>query len=358
MEQIIQHTKPSFDDREIECLKSVMLSRNVNEGKQAADLIDTISEMVGAKGGVSSSTGTLGLHLALKELGIESKQDEVIIPDFACRSLCDCVQMAGGTPVFCDINLDDYSLDVDSVKRAVNPKTKAIILPHMYGCPADVDSFLDLGVPVIEDCAHSLGAIYRGRPVGGLGSISLFSFEGSKIIAAGEGGVVLSREKKIADRLMELRQGQGGNFAYHYRLSDLLASVALVQISKLPSMIERRREIAGFYCESLGDLETGGFLKMPKLYDDRESVFYRFVVICQKETSELINMINEQGILVRNPLPSGRLSDSFEGVRTNTVNADRLFNNGLSLPIYPDLKEEEMNKIVNAIASYMKKERM
>ncbi len=354
MEHIIHHTKPSFDFRETQCLKSVMLSRNVNEGEHSANLIDTISEMVGARGGVPSSTGTLGLHLALKVLGIESEQDEVIIPDFACRSLYDCVRMAGGTPVFCDINLDDYSLEIDSVTAAICPKTKAIILPHMYGCPADIDSFLGLGIPVIEDCAHSLGAVYKGRAVGGLGTISLFSFEGSKIIAAGEGGVVLSRENKYTDRLRELRQGQGGNFAYHYRLSDLTAAVAMVQIGKLPSMIKKRREIAHFYNEKLHEFEIRGMLSLPQLFSDRESVFYRYVVVCQNESSELIHMLNNIGILARNPLPSGRLSDNFEGVRTSSPSAQSLVSNGLSLPIYPDLTTDEMGKVVNAMASFLK----
>ena len=356
MEQIIHHTKPSFDSREIDCLTSIILSRNVNEGKQVEQLIDTISEMVGTKGGVSASTGTLGLHMALKTLGVEKERDEVIIPDFACRSLFDCVRMAGGVPVFCDINLDDYSLDIDSVRRVLSSNTKAIILPHMYGCPADLDAFMNLGIPVIEDCAHSMGAMYNGKAVGSLGTLSVFSFEGSKIVAAGEGGVVLSGDEQIVERLKNLRRGRSGRFIYHYRLSDIIAAIALIQIDKLSVMIKRRKEIAQFYMENLSDLEKEGHLKLPPVFSNRDGTYYRFVVLCREETSDLIRNANERGILVRNPMPSGCLSDSFDGVSEINVNAKRLAGKGLSLPIYPDLTKEEMKAVVNEIISYIKGE--
>ncbi|KPK02225.1 MAG: hypothetical protein AMK71_03000 [Nitrospira bacterium SG8_35_4] len=295
----------------------------------------------------------MGLHIALKTLGVEKECDEVIIPDFACRSLYDCVRMAGGTPVFCDINLDDYSLDLDSVRSVLNSNTKSIILPHMYGCPADIDAFLNLGVPVIEDCAHSMGAMYNGKTVGSLGTLSVFSFEGSKIVAAGEGGVVLSSADHVVERLINMRRGRSGKFIYHYRLSDIIAAIALIQIEKLPVMIKKRKEIAQFYMENLSDLEREGHLKLPSVFSDRDGTYYRFVVLCQEETSDLIRNANERGIFVRNPMPSGCLSDSFDGIRAKNLNAKRLAGNGLSLPIYPDLTKEEMQAVVNEITTYI-----
>jgi len=189
----IPHTKPFFDSMEANALLATINTRLVNEGTLANTLVSSIAEMVHGIGGVPVSTGTLGIHLALKTLGIATTDHEVIIPDFACRSLYDSVRMAGATPVFCDINFEDYSLSIDSVCSQLRQDTRAIILPHMYGCPANMDSFLELGVPIIEDCAHSLGATYNGTPVGSFSSLSVFSFEGSKLIAAGEGGVVLAK---------------------------------------------------------------------------------------------------------------------------------------------------------------------
>lgn len=346
---IIQHTKPFFGTEEIERITAVINSRNVNEGEEAARLVSTIAGIVGAKGGVPVSTGTLGLHLALKALGVGTEKDEVIIPDFACRSILDSVRMAGGTPVFCDINLDDYSLDKVSAESAVNENTKAIILPHMYGCPADFDAFLSLGVPIIEDCAHSLGTIYRGRAVGGLGTLAVFSIEGSKLIAGGEGGVVLSKEENVVESLRELRLGRYKDYAFHYRLSDLNAALALVQIGKLSFMIKRRRTIASFYREKLSKLEERGCIILPNLFADRESVFYRFVIVCAKETSSLITILNEKGILARNPLSSGCLSDVFAGIKLPNPSARKLATNGLSLPIYPDLTDDEMWRIVDTL---------
>lgn len=352
MEQIIHHTKPTFDFREIDRLKSIISSRNVNEGKESSMLIATIADLIGAKGGVAVSTGTLGLHLALKAIGIETEQNEVIVPDFACRSLFDCVRMAGGTPIFCDINLDDYNLDVNSVKEVLSSNSKAIILPHMYGCPADIDDFLDLGVPLIEDCAHSLGATYKGHHVGCFGSFSVFSFEGSKLISAGEGGVVLANEDCMLDTLRTLRYGLNGHFAYHYRLSDLVSAVALTQLEKLPFMIERRRYIAQFYKENLEQLEREGFFKLPQISPDKENVYYRFVVLCDSESARLIAFANERGVLIRNPLQSGCLSDSFRKFGRDNKNAKILAQNGISLPIYPDLTDDEMWRVVKVIAEF------
>ena len=352
-EKMIQHTKPFFDFAEIERITTIIRSRNVNEGKESALLTATISNITGMKGGISVSTGTLGLHIALKALGIETEHDEVIIPDFACRSLFDCIKMAGGTPVFCDINLDDYSLDINSVRKALSSNSKAIILPHMYGCPADIDEFLKLGIPVIEDCAHSLGASYREHFVGSFGSFSVFSFEGSKLISAGEGGIVLAKEEHLLNSLMILRHGLNGHFAYHYRLSDLIAAVALTQIEKLNSMIERRRYIAQLYREKLECLERMGFIKLPRNFSDKKSVYYRFVVLCNFESANLIKFSNDRGILIRNPLPSGRLSNTFRDLKLHdNMNAERLAQNGISLPIYPDLTDEEIIKVVGIITSF------
>ncbi len=350
----IDHTKPYFDNDEIEALKTLIKTRQVNEGEHTNELVNKISGFANAKGGVATSTGTLGIHLGLKALGVESDNDEVIIPDFACRSLCDSVRMAGATPVFCDINLEDYSLNVDSVKLALNKKTKAIIAPHMFGQPTNINKLMELGVSIIEDCAHALSASFKGSPVGSFGNLSVFSFEGSKLVSAGEGGVVLANTNEMLEKLNTLRYGFNGNIAHHYRLSNLVAVVALTQINKLHSMVKRRKYIAKFYQEKLKKLEGNGFFKLPRSDKDQESVYYRFVILCKSNSKNLIKFANERGVLIRNPLTSGCLSDTFKGISFNNNNAKILAQNGVSLPIYPDLTDKEMLKIVCLIESFYK----
>lgn len=352
MTRTIPHTDPSFDGREAAALAERFASKQVNEGELAGLLVARTAELAGALGGVPTSTGTLGMHLALKTLGVAGPDDEVIIPDYACRCLYDCVKMAGGTPVFGDINLEDYSLDGAAASTLVGARTRALILPHMYGCPAELGAFLKLGVPVVEDCAHACGASYRGEPVGSFGELGVFSFEGSKLLAAGEGGAVVAKGARTLDNLRALRYGLNGNFAYHYRLSDLIASVALVQLDKLPAMLARRREIAAIYRSELGALEQSGELTLPKAFADRQSSWYRFVVLCAGGSAPLVDFASERGVLIRNPLASGPLSASYPHSGGVNTNSRLLAANGASLPITPDLTDGEIATVVDVVRSF------
>ncbi|MEW6235202.1 MAG: DegT/DnrJ/EryC1/StrS family aminotransferase [Candidatus Omnitrophota bacterium] len=356
MDAIVAHTKPSLDDREIAAVMGVLKSRLVNEGSLASQLVRSLVDIVGGYDGVPVSAGTLGLHLALKSLGVDDEKDEVIVPDFACRCLYDCVKTAGGTPIFCDINLDDISLNIDDVRLRAHENTKAIVLPHMFGCPADLQDFLSLNIPLIEDCAHSAGAAYRGQKIGSFGDYSCFSFEGSKLLAAGEGGVVLSNNPQRFERLNNLRYGLNDSPQYHYRLSDVVASIALAQLEKLPAMIAKRNSIAMTYMEELRGLEIDGKITLPHSFGDRDRTFYRFVVLCGEESSPLIEFSARKGVLIRKPLPSGCLSDHFGHNIKENKNSRLLSGNGASLPIYPDLNDEEIRRVIEAIYSYYKRE--
>ena len=358
MQKTIAHTKPYYGDEELQAVSDVVTSRMVNQGERTRQLVETVSSLTGCAGGVPVSSGTLGLHLALTCLGIQGPDDEVIVPDFACRSLHDSIKTAGGTPVFCDINLTDYSLDIESVRSRLTPRTRAIILPHMYGRPADIDAFLKLGIPIIEDCAHCLGVMINGRPVGSIGSLSVFSFEGSKLIAAGEGGLVLARERGMLEKLSALRYGLDGRAAYHYRLSDLVSAVVLAQVDKLPDMLARRRRIAGIYRTALTPLTEKGVLRLPGEEPERQCVWYRFVAVCNRPSAKLIAYANRQGILIRNPLTSGCLSATFgdgKMMRPN-ANAALLAANGVSLPIYPDLSDADAHAVARVVHDYFDQE--
>jgi perosamine synthetase len=352
MKGYIAHTRPFYDHQEATALLETIGTRLVNEGDLTRNLVDCTARLTNCVGGVATSTGTLGLHLALSALGVATQKDKVIIPDFACRSLYDCVRIAGGTPVHCDINLEDFSLSIDAVRASLCEGTRAIILPHMYGCPADIDAFLALNVPIIEDCAHSLGAEYGGSPVGSFGALSCISFEGSKLVAAGEGGVVTANTQEMVNKLNVLRYGLDGHFAYHYRLSNLTAAVALVQIDKLPFMINRRRHIAEVYHRELLELENQGLLTLPKPPPERLSVYYRFVVICNTPSTDLIAFANQRGVLIRNPLTSGCLSDSFTDCFIDNPNSRLLVANGASLPIYPDLTDDDLDRVVDVVRAF------
>ncbi len=337
--QIIQHTKPYIDDDEINAVINLLKTRLVNDGTAGTEVVNKIADKTGCQGGVAVSTGTLGIHLALKALGVKKENDEVIIPDYACRCLYDAVVTAGGKPVCCDINLNDYSLDNKYAESLITKNTRAIILPHMWGCPADIDEFLKLDVPVIEDCAHTLGVLYKGQQVGSFGDYSVFSFEGSKFIVGGEGGCVLSRYKENIKLIQELKA------SFHYRLSDIISSIVLVQLDKLNKIIEKRRYLAGIYNKGLEDFEKAGKVKLPETFEERESVFYRFVVKLDCESENIIEKANLNNIYIRNPLSSGPF--------TGKQNSNELFKKAISLPIYPDLQAAEAERVVEFLHKYL-----
>jgi perosamine synthetase len=205
---------------------------------------------------------------------------------------------------------------------------------------------MGLGLPIIEDCAHAIGALYKGIPVGSLGDFSMFSFEGSKVIAGGEGGAAFANGLANYDILKNVRYGTESGFAYHSRLSDLTASVVLVQLCKLPFIIERRRQIASFYREQLKYLEDKGLMRLPKVFNERNSVYYRFIALCGDESKKLVSFANERGVMIK---------PTFQGMsvrQKDNINAMSLAMRGVSLPIYPDLAGDEMAEVVETMLMF------
>lgn len=354
--KIIPHTKPTLGSEEAEAAKHIIMSGLINDGAQGELLCYELSAMCNTAGGVTASTGTHALILALRSIGIKSSNDEVIIPDFSCRAIYDAVRMAGALPVFCDIG-KEYTLLPESVKRAVGKNTKAVILTHMFGQPSDFFALNDLGIPIIEDCAHSPGAEVDGKKVGGLGRFSIFSLEGSKFISAGEGGVVLAKSKNDLKTLKEKKMH--GEVASQSRLSDIISSVGIIQLKKLSGFIERRRVIANYYYENLRKLEELGSLILPPKIKNRESIFYRFVILVSPlERNNLIEFAEKSGIFIRHPIRSGCLSAYLLGKKKYQKGfSEEIDKRIASLPIYPLLTDVQSRKVVNVVLSFFLNQR-
>ncbi len=347
----IQHTKPTLGDMEAIIARKVILSGFVNDSIQGEKLCSKLSIMCKMAGGITTSTGTHALVLALKAIGIENKKDEVIIPDFSCRAVYDAVKMSGGTPVFCDIG-HDYTLSSDSVSKAIGKNTKAIILIHMFGQAADYFAFDNFGISVIEDCAQSPGAKISGKHVGSLGRFSIFSLEGSKFIGGGEGGVVLTKTNNDLETLKEKKMH--GELAYQCRLSDIIASIGIVQLKRLGSFIQRRQKIANYYSGKLKRLEDAGKLVLPPRINVRENIFYRFVILVDNERrDELIKFAREKGIILMHPIKSGCLSLYLPGIKKYKLGfAEEVDKKIISIPIYPSLTLDERKKVVDVIVTF------
>jgi len=176
---IIPHSRPMIDAEDTKIVSDVLASGMIAQGKSVMKFEAKIAEYVGVKYAVAVSSGTSAIHVALTSIGV-GKGDEVIMPSYVCSSPYMATLHAGAIPKIVDIDRSDYNISIHATRKNITNKTGAVIVPHMFGTPADLDDFLELGVPIIEDCAQALGAEYRGKKVGSLGLASIFSFYATK----------------------------------------------------------------------------------------------------------------------------------------------------------------------------------
>jgi dTDP-4-amino-4,6-dideoxygalactose transaminase len=252
---------PAVGDEEVEAVAETLRSGWLTTGPRAAELERRVAELVGAKHAVAVSSGTAAIHLALIALGI-GPDDEVITSPITWPATANVVVHAGARPVFVDVRDSDLNIDLAEVVKAVTPRTKAIIPVDLAGQPADLDTLLELGVPVVEDAAHAIGAEYRGRPIGSIAHATCFSLYATKNVAAGEGGIVTTDDEDVAGALQELRltrRGDGSLYdvrvaGFKANLSDILAAIALCQLDKLDAHTEIRRRHVQAYDAALEEL--------------------------------------------------------------------------------------------------------
>ena len=231
---------PAIGEEEIEAVAETLRSGWLTTGPRAAELEERFAAYAEAKHAVALSSGTAALHLSLLALGV-GPGDEVITSPITWPATANVIVHAGATPVFVDVKDDDLNIDPERAREAVTPRTKAIMPVDLAGQPADLQPLLELGLPMVEDAAHAAEAVYRGRKVGSIADATCFSLYATKNVAAGEGGIVTTDSDEIAAAIRErclTRRGDGtlydiGVPGYKANLSDVLASIALVQLAKV-----------------------------------------------------------------------------------------------------------------------------
>lgn len=226
---------------------------------------DEFAKFSGTKYAVSCSNGTTALHLAVRALGIR-EGDEVIIPNLTFASPANAVLYEKGKPVLVDVDREYWCIDPDRVRESITEKTKAIIVVHLYGHPADMDEIMSIAkeneLKVIEDCAEAHGATYKGRKVGSIGDIGCFSFYGNKIITTGEGGMMTTNDQELAEKIRILRDHGmqpsrrywHDEVGYNYRMTNIQAAIGLAQMDSIEDKIRKRKWIARKYSEYISDV--------------------------------------------------------------------------------------------------------
>jgi dTDP-4-amino-4,6-dideoxygalactose transaminase len=252
---------PAIGEEEIAAVAETLRSGWLTTGPRAAELERRMAEYLEAEHVLAVASGTAAMHLALVALGV-GPGDEVITSPITWPATANVIVHCGATPVFCDVRDSDLNIDAELVPALVTERTRAILPVHLAGQPCDLDPILALGLPVVEDAAHAAESRYRGRKIGALSDATCFSLYATKNIAAGEGGLIATNRADLAEAVQNLRlmrRGDGSLYdiavpGYKANLSDVLATIALVQLDKLPEHTARRERQFALYDEAVAGL--------------------------------------------------------------------------------------------------------
>ena len=342
------------------------ISRVLGEGRyilgtEVETLEAEFASYVGVAHGIGVGSGTEALHLALAACNI-GQGDEVVTVSHTAVATVSAIEMAGATPVFVDIEPDFYTIDPAKLRAAISPRTKAIIPVHLYGQPAELNSIMELakefGLRVIEDCAQAHGAKYQGRRVGSFGDMACFSFYPTKNLGAiGDGGMVVTNDPGLAERANLLRQyGWAERYVsqvagWNSRLDELQAAILRVKLPHLDADNAARARLAETYDAAL----SGVNFVTPKRRPAVDHVFHLYVIrSTERDALQSFLKSRDIGALVHYPVPV-HLQAAYRGrVRggDDLPETERAAREVLSLPIYPELQQSELQKVINDTRSF------
>ena len=352
---IIPHSRPAIDQEDLRAAAEVLRSGQIAQGPWVERFERDMAAFCGLQGGVAVSSGTAALELALRALRIGAG-DEVIMPSYVCPAPWLATQRVGAEARLVDIDLNTFNIDPIAACQATTTKTRAIIVPHLFGLPADLTALEQIGVPLIEDCAQTLGVREQGRPVGTIGRLTVCSFYATKLLCAGEGGMVLSNEGALLERVKSLREYDGAPTldpsSFNLKLTDLQAALGLSQLGRFSPFHERRRVLAAAYRGALSSTAA----VCPSVPPGRTHGYYRFVIRLPHLRNDpdgligLISRLEQQGIHCRMPVfrPLHRYLD-----RAGFPNSDEADRTALSIPLYPDLTDDEVRQIQRSLVEVL-----
>lgn len=359
---MIPIAKPLIGEEEINAVVDVLKSGMLASGKEVEAFEKEFADYLGAKHGIAVINGTAALDVALKALKIKSG-DEVITTPFTFIASVNSILFQGARPVFADIDPKTYNLDPNDVLEKINEKTKAIVVVHLYGQPADMKAFKEIaedhGLYLIEDCAQAHGAEFEGQKVGTFGDIAAFSFYPTKNITTGEGGMVVTSDEELAKRAKLIRNhGQAEKYlhvelGYNLRMTNIAAAIGRVQLKKLDKWNERRIENAKALTEGIREIDG----LIPPYVDKRvKHVFHQYVIKVEDfpvERNELMEKLRERGIgtAVHYPIPVHHqpFYQKLGYPKDCCPNSIEAAKKVLSLPVHPAVGREEIAYITRTL---------
>lgn len=352
---------PDINDADIAEVVKVLKSGNLVHGVNCLKLEEEIAKLIGVNHVSVVANGTASLILALKVLGI-GEGDEVIIPALSFVATANAVELVGATPVFVDVEIDTFNIDVNQIEAKITSKTKAIMPVHEFGLACDIEKVASIGeqhgLYIVEDAACALGASVNGKMVGSFGQLASFSLHPRKAITSGEGGIVVMNDKSLHDKVNQLRN-HGIHYAdsiefveagYNFRLTDFQASLVLSQLGRFKQQINDKRKVADMYLKGI----NSPLIKLPTVPSYTEHTWQTFHVILDEklDRKEIINNLKQKNI------GSGPGAQCIPEVsfykkkynlnsETEFPNASLAYHQGLAIPMYANIGEEEVQYVID-----------
>jgi perosamine synthetase len=368
--------KPYLDASEAQNAYDTILSGWVTQGPKVQEFEEAFAEYVGSRYAVALSNCTTALHLAMIMAGIEPN-DEVICPSMSYIATANCIKYVGAVPVFAEVN-DEFNLDIEDVVKKITDKTKAILLVHQIGMPADIDTFAQLckerNLILIEDAACAAGSSYKGKKIGSHSDLVCFSFHPRKVITTGDGGMISTSNEKYAHRIKLLRQHAMAvndrvrhesnqviltdhlEIGYNYRLTDIQAAVGIKQLEKLDWIVSERRKIAHQYNEAFKEIEC---IRLPIERDGYVSNYQSYSIFlkdnCPIARDQLMQKLLDDGISTRSGIMTSHRETAYQTLYKglSLPKSEILCDQSILLPLYVPMSQEEIDFVIQKTKSYL-----
>lgn len=373
---MLQYGRQCIDEDDIKMVVECLRGNYLTTGPTVREFEEQLAQTVGAKYAVAVSSGTAALHIACLAAGIK-EGDEVITTPITFAASANCVRYCGATPVFADIDAETFQISPESIERQITPKTKAIIPVHYAGVSCDMDAISMIAaryhLTVIEDAAHAIGTVYKGRPIGSVSDMTEFSFHPVKTITTGEGGAVTTNDNALYQRLQLYRthgitrdqelltdREQGSwyyemlELGYNYRITDLQCALGISQLNKLPQFKNRRKELVAGYDRAFQDSELLSIQKDPA-YSDTTRHLYPIVLDLDRLTvgrKEIFHALRAEGIGVNVHyipvywMPYYQKRGYQKGL---CPTAEKVYGGLITLPLFPGMSDSDQEDVITAV---------
>ena len=366
MNKFIIQYKPFIDQKEANYLKKVISKTFLTENAETKKFENNFSKKFRMKNVITISNWTVGLFAVLKSINIK-EGDEVIIPNLTFFATATPIILSGAKIVLCDVENDNFSLDLKKLEKIITKKTKCIIPVHLFGFCCEMDKLKSIcnkrGIYLVEDSAQALGAKYKNKFLGNLGDFGGFSFYGNKIITTGEGSIIVSKKKRFIKKIYSLKNHgrrkkkifKHKELGYNFMFTEMQAAIGNVQLKKFNSILKKKRKIYNFFYKNLNNLDQINF---PQPINFNKPNYWMTCIFVNKDKNKLKAFLKKKKIEIRdnffpiNLQPALKLSKYVKRNSDNFENSINLYKKSIILPSSHDLKLSEMKYICNHIKNF------